>query len=246
MQKPMPKEKPKPHKKPSEITRPRRGGMQEDVQTPEREEQMSRAVSDALAVTRQAVFSGDRDAALDSWKKANTIIDRHKRERDDPNTVYGKGGRVVGRNVAPKPRRRLEETLVEYYKQRLEEGMVEEGLLKNIGARLGQMDLSPGSVGRALGRTAQRAGNLLRGRGFKTGDEIEYERGEARAEAQRQVTPDSPKSSARPSSVESPQRPARYTHTFSDKEMETRDNIRRRMLNDPRTDEVSAGGGGGY
>jgi len=89
--------------------------------------------------------------------------------------------------------------LKEHYKQRLEQRMLEEGLLKNIGARLGQMDLSPGSVGRALGRTAQRAGNLLRGRGFKTGDEIAYERGEARAEAQRQVTP--PESSTRPSST---------------------------------------------
>jgi len=85
--------------------------MQEDVQTPEREQEMKAAMRDALAVTRQAVVSGNRREALDSWENANRIIDRHKRERDDPNTVYGKDGRVVRRTVT-KPRRRVQEGIL--------------------------------------------------------------------------------------------------------------------------------------
>ena len=146
-----------------------------------------------------------------------------------------KPSEITRKPGASKPREGMqEETLVEHYKQRLEEG-----LLGNIGKAVSQMDLSPGSLARATGRTASRIGNLVRGRGFKTGEDIAYERKEARAEAQRQVTPDAPKPPGRSGFV-----------VASDKERkaerdadERRSNIRRRMLKDPRTDEISAWGG---
>jgi hypothetical protein len=139
-----------------------------------------------------------------------------------------------------KPRRRLEETLKDHYKQRLQEG-----LLGNIGKAVSQMDLSPGSLARAAGRTASRIGNLVRGRGFKTGEDIAYEQEEARAEAQRQITPDAPKTPGRSGFVASAKEQKRLQKQLRDEREndERRENISRRMLKDPRTDEISAWGG---
>ena len=140
------------------------------------------------------------------------------------------------RRAAARARKAREQSLKEHYKQRLEEG-----LLGNIGKAVSQMDLSPGSLARAAGRTASRIGNLVRGRGFKTGEDIAYERKEARAEAQRQVTPDAPKTPARSGFVASAKE--RKAERDADERDERRENIRRRMLKDPRTDEISAWGG---
>jgi hypothetical protein len=169
-----------------------------------------------------------------------TVHTGPKKPSLDP-TVHS-GPKDYGGGHKPKPKTLTEphSSLKEHYKRRLQEG-----LLGNIGKAVSQMDLSPGSLARATGRTASRIGNLVRGRGFKTGEDIAYERKEARAEAQRQVTPDAPKPPGRSGFVASAEEQKRLQKQLRDEREndERRANIRRRMLKDPRTDEISAWGG---
>ena len=73
--------------------------MLEDLQTPERAEEMSKAVRDAEHAAQISLALGSDEEARTTRAIAKAINDRNKTERRDPKIVYGKGGRVVGKVV---------------------------------------------------------------------------------------------------------------------------------------------------
>jgi len=73
--------------------------MLEDLQTPERAEEM--AAAEAAALQRARTARPGMDALL-TGEIAKRVEVQNRMERRDPKIVYGKGGRVVGKVVPTK------------------------------------------------------------------------------------------------------------------------------------------------
>jgi hypothetical protein len=76
--------------------------MLEDLQTPERAEEMSKAVRDAAAAQKISRRLGFKTGVQVADAIVKAVSDRDKMEKRDPKLVYGKGGRVVGKVVPTK------------------------------------------------------------------------------------------------------------------------------------------------
>lgn len=76
--------------------------LQEDLQTPERAEEMSRAMRDAEHAAQISLALGSDAEAQTTRAIAKAMRDRNAMEVNDPKIVYGKGGRVVGKVVPTK------------------------------------------------------------------------------------------------------------------------------------------------
>ena len=76
--------------------------LQEDLQTPDRAKEMSRAVRDAEHAAQISLALGSDAEARTTRAIAKAVRDRNAMEVNDPKIVYGKGGRVVGKVVPTK------------------------------------------------------------------------------------------------------------------------------------------------
>ena len=76
--------------------------MLEDLQTPERAEEMSKAVRGAKGAQKISRRLGFKTGVQVADAIAKAVTDRDTMEKRDPKLVYGKGGRVVGKVVPTK------------------------------------------------------------------------------------------------------------------------------------------------
>ena len=73
--------------------------LQEDLQTPERAEEMSRALEGAKGAQKISRRLGSDTGVQVADAIVKAVSDRDKMEKRDPKLVYGKGGSVVGKVV---------------------------------------------------------------------------------------------------------------------------------------------------